>query len=294
MSVSSQPSGRSMVTAKFSPTRPLLSRIASSCRSVRLRATGVRAWALEWLATSGWSESWATSQKPFSVMMGKIDQDAEPVAGLDQLACRRRSGPGPVSGLDRKGEGHAVAEDVVAAPDRAERAQSGGVEYLERRRDPRRSPRSLPCAAPRRTCPRPWPRRCRPCCGRASSRRRARFCSAMAAMSSAMSSEGWRSSGRQRRRVVAVGVGLVDLEIAGRDVDRAEPAGQPAGPGAGHVDMASLAALRACRVRPVHEFGDRVDALGGMFPQPVEHIVVAVEDWLHRALRSMQASLAAD
>lgn len=41
---------------KLTPATPPLSRIASSCRSVRLRGCGHSVWALEWVATSGEEE----------------------------------------------------------------------------------------------------------------------------------------------------------------------------------------------------------------------------------------------
>ncbi len=52
------------MTAKLTPTTPPESRIASSCSSVRLRDAGQSAWAFECVATSGASESRATSQNP--------------------------------------------------------------------------------------------------------------------------------------------------------------------------------------------------------------------------------------
>ena len=202
-----------MATAKFSPTMPRLSRTASSCRSVRLRATGVMAWTLEWLATSGWSVVFATSQKPFSVMCARsistpsrLHSATSAYSGVGQARAGVRR--------HRKGEGHAVREDVVAAPHRPQRPQAGCIEDLQRRKVgvdrlaalhmQHRSEYSvrrqrLAMSPELRQIFQPPARSIR---------------SAIAAMSRAMSSDGARSSGcGQRRHIVPILVGLVERQI---------------------------------------------------------------------------------
>ncbi|MCY1310540.1 hypothetical protein D9M70_607400 [compost metagenome] len=93
-----------MVTAKLSPTRPLLSRTAASCPSVRLRLIGVIACTLEWLTINGFSDSFATSQKPFSVMWARSIRMPMRLHSLtSRLPASVR--PGPVSGLEGKAKG---------------------------------------------------------------------------------------------------------------------------------------------------------------------------------------------
>ncbi|SVK54761.1 Uncharacterised protein [Acinetobacter baumannii] len=53
---------------KLTPTIPSLWAIASNCASVKLRGCGQRAWALEWVATSGAVLNAAVCQKVFSFM----------------------------------------------------------------------------------------------------------------------------------------------------------------------------------------------------------------------------------
>ena len=62
--------------------------------------------------------------------MGQIDQYAQPVAGLHQP----HPGPGqarPGIGRSGKVERHAMAKDVLTAPDRAEAAQPGGMKDMQ-------------------------------------------------------------------------------------------------------------------------------------------------------------------
>src|SRR5947209_4289876 len=62
--------------------------------------------------------------------MREVDQDAEPVAGTDQLASQ---GGEAGSGVGRtiEVEGNALAERVSTAPDRTERTHSSSVKHLQ-------------------------------------------------------------------------------------------------------------------------------------------------------------------
>src|SRR3712207_9138684 len=86
VSTSSAPSPRKNPTAKFTPTIPSESRIASSCLSVRLREVGQRACALEWVATRGASVIPATSQKPGSFRCERSTKTPK----IGRASCRER------------------------------------------------------------------------------------------------------------------------------------------------------------------------------------------------------------
>ena len=154
--------------------------------------------------------------------------------------------PGPVSGLIGKAKGTPCAEDVVAAPDRAERAQPRRIKHLQRGEiladrlaafHVQHGGEFLAAMAASMSA-----------LERQSFQQPARSsCRAIAAISMAMSSDGARSSGfGQRRRIVPVcSSGLFEHQIAGRDVDGAETADQAAGAGARQVDMAGRHAVRS-------------------------------------------------
>ena len=83
---------------------PPVSRIAVNCRSVRLRECGLKAWALECVATRGASLSSATSQKPRSLRCERsIRIFSRLQARISSLPRSVR--PGPVSGDDGQRNG---------------------------------------------------------------------------------------------------------------------------------------------------------------------------------------------
>ena len=62
--------------------------------------------------------------------MREVDGDTQPVAGPHEREPRiRQAGPGVR--IHRIGERHAMREDIMAAPDGAERPQSGSIEGFE-------------------------------------------------------------------------------------------------------------------------------------------------------------------
>ena len=65
------------------------------------------------------------------VEVREVDEDAQLVAGPDQLAPERRQ-PRPGVGVARIAERHAVPEDRRPAPDRPERAQPRRMQEMER------------------------------------------------------------------------------------------------------------------------------------------------------------------
>ena len=75
----------------------------------------------------------------------------------------------------------------------------------------------------------------------------------------------------ERSGIVTVGIRLAQGEVMRRgDVDRAQPAGEPAPLGTRRVDMAGAGAIA--------ELGHGIAALGAAAPETQEDIVVAVED----------------
>ena len=92
-----RPSSRRNVTAKLTPTTPPESRIAASCASVRLRVDGQSACAFECVATSGASETRATSQKPASFRCERSTSMPRPLHARTSATPASVS-PGPVSG----------------------------------------------------------------------------------------------------------------------------------------------------------------------------------------------------
>jgi hypothetical protein len=77
----------------------------------------------------------------------------------------------------------------------------------------------------------------------------------------------------ERSDVMSNFVGIGENEIAGRNIDGADAAGQTAGPGAGRIDMAYI--------RSVKEFRDRIVAISFMVPKPEKNVVMAIEYELH-------------
>ena len=195
------PSGRRKQVAKFRPTIPRLSRMASSCRSVRLRADAQRRWTFEWVATSGASVSAATSQNPFSF---RCDRSSRMRRALQARTSARPASvrPGPVSGGDGKTERHTVAEPVGPAPDRADRAQAGRMKDVEHHEIGIDRLRALDMEHGRDSSPRSLPGGCRTRCG--IPRGRSGSCAPAAA--------GWRTCApsrpaRCRSRVAAAAAG---------------------------------------------------------------------------------------
>ena len=95
----------------------------------------------------------------------------------------------------RIGEGHAVAEDVVAAPHRSERAQAGGIEDFERREIGVDRLAAFHVQHRRELSSPPSPRAMSAVVRQIFQPPARSMRNAIAAMSSAMSSDGWRSSG---------------------------------------------------------------------------------------------------
>jgi len=77
--------------------------IAANCLSVRFRECGLKACALECVATRGASLIAATSRTPF-IEVRQIDQNSQPIAGVNQLLPRSVR-PGPVSGEEGQRNG---------------------------------------------------------------------------------------------------------------------------------------------------------------------------------------------
>ena len=104
VSGTSSPSARRKVTAKLTPTMPPESRIASSCASTRFRDAAQSACAFECVATSGASESAATSQKPASF---RCDTSTRMPSRLHARTSSRPAAvsPPPVSGDEGKRNG---------------------------------------------------------------------------------------------------------------------------------------------------------------------------------------------
>jgi len=177
-------------------------------------------------------------------------------------------------GRHRIGERHPMAEDVVAAPHRPERAKPRGVECFERIEifvdrlaafhmhdgcehavvhglaDIRRRTAEPPGAGP-----------VEPLCDRRHLQRNVERRVA-------------RQRRFERRGIMTVGVRFLQREIAGgRNEDGAEPASKATGLGPRAVDVPL--------VRAVDELGNRVGAVCPSAPEPQQDVVVTVEYPFH-------------
>ena len=92
--------------------------------------------------------------------------------------------------------------------------------------------------------------------------------------------EGWGPLQRrgERRRIMAIGVWRLEGKITGWNIDGTEPADQPALERPDLVDVPGGGAF--------DELLNRIRSVSRMFPQPVKHIVVTIEDRLHFNSRS--------
>src|SRR5690606_9150655 len=206
--------------------------------------------------------------------MRKIDQDAHPVTGPDQLETGIRQSQSRIGRL-RIGKGNPVAENIVAAPDRSERTQPCRIENLEiaeiridrlaafHVHDARENAVADRLAdIVRRTADTPCPRPIEPQSDRRLFQR---------------DLERWRKleRGCERGLVMAFVVRLLEDEITRGDVDGAETAGEAATSGSRPVDMALGGAIA--------EFSNRITAGFHRPPEPQEHVVMAVEHQFHGA-----------
>ena len=212
----------------------------------------------------------------------QIDHDAQPVAfGHQPLARVGQARPGIRA--RRIGERHAMREDVVAAPHRPQRPQARRVEHLECRKIRIDRLAALHVEHRREDAVLHG--------GFDVGGVAAEFPAAGAFDPERDGSHVERDVERrlpfqrfgERRGIVSVLVGLVEVERARRDVDGAEPAGEPAGLGASLVDMPAGATAVADGLGPFDEFPDRVRSLRRVVPEAIQHVVVAVENVLHQA-----------
>ena len=226
---------------------------------MRLRLAGHSAWAPECEAISGASSSLGDVPEARLVEVAEVDGDPELGAAAHEPDARRRQAR-PGVGRARVGERHAVGERVRAAPDRAERAQAGGVQHVERAAGRGRPPRRPRCGPRRRASP----------ASRAASRSPGPRASATwPSRSSSSSRPSVRGDERRRRELLADRRGRLAVErrVARRGGEGGEdPAAEAARAGARKVDVAALAARREV-VRVVAR----------------ERVVVAVEDRQHGA-----------
>ena len=152
--------GRTSFTLKLKPTRPFDCRIASSCRSVRLRVEGQIACAQACVATSGAVLKPATSQKPRSLRCDtSIMIPSRLHARTNSLPAAVR--PGPVSGERGNANGTPCPKMFGdSTPNQASAIPPHtGVRGSP---DRHRSPRHPPCAAPSRRHRRAAPPRLHP------------------------------------------------------------------------------------------------------------------------------------
>ena len=110
---------------------PPVSRIAASCLSVRLRECGLKRVGVGMRGDQRRVAQLGDVPEAALVEMRQVDQDFQPVAGADQLLAEIGQA-GPDVGRRRTAERHAVPEHVRPAPHRAERAQPGLMQHVER------------------------------------------------------------------------------------------------------------------------------------------------------------------
>jgi hypothetical protein len=104
---------------------PPVSWIAANCLSVRFRECGLKACALECVATSG------NVPEPAFIKVRQIDQNPQSVAGANQFLAEVRQ---TWSRVGRRGteERHAMLERIRPAPNGSERAKSGFIQHVQK------------------------------------------------------------------------------------------------------------------------------------------------------------------
>ena len=204
--------------------------------------------------------------------MREIDENAEPVAFLHQ----RKTGVGEAGRrIGRHGvrERNAMAEDIVPAPDRAERAQAGGVKHVQRieigvdrlaafhMQHGGEDILGKSLADIGRGAAKP------PRAGAVEPQRNRRLFHGDIERRLALQ---W---GGERRVVMAAFIRFLQDEIAGGNIDRADAAAEAACPRTRAVYMAFA--------RAVPEFGHRIGTGPAVAPQPKQHIIMTVKHCMH-------------
>ncbi|QTK82616.1 Hypothetical protein AT6N2_L1925 [Agrobacterium tumefaciens] len=204
--------------------------------------------------------------------MREVDENAEAIAFLHQ----RKTGIGKTGrGVGRHGIGkrNAMAENIVPAPHRAERAQAGGIKHFQRVEigadrlaafHMQHSGEDILCKGladvGRGTAESPRVSLIEP------QRNRRLFHGNIKGRQALQ-----RRS--ERRVVVPLRVGFLQDQIAGRDIDCADAPGQAPCPRTGRINMAFA--------RAVLEFGHGIGTGLAVAPQSKQHIIMTVKHCMH-------------